>query len=41
MQRYWSVAAAATEAEIAIGWWYEERQMFLEEIGLKESGVLA
>jgi len=33
------VVAAATEAEIAELEEYEERQMFLEEIGLKESGV--
>jgi len=33
------VVAAATEAEIAELDSYEERQMFLEEIGLKESGV--
>lgn len=33
------VLAAKTEAEIAELETYEERQMFLEEIGLKESGV--
>ena len=33
------VVAAATEADIAELETYEERQMFLEEIGLKESGV--
>jgi hypothetical protein len=33
------VVAAATEAEIAELESYEERQMFLEELGLKESGV--
>jgi ribosome-binding ATPase YchF (GTP1/OBG family) len=33
------VVAAKTEAEIAELDTYEERQMFLEEIGLKESGV--
>ena len=33
------VVAAATEADIAELEDYEERQMFLEEIGLKESGV--
>ncbi len=33
------VVAAATEADIAELDTYEERQMFLEEIGLKESGV--
>ena len=33
------VVAAATEADIAELEEYEERQMFLEEIGLKESGV--
>ncbi len=33
------VIAAATEADIAELEEYEERQMFLEEIGLKESGV--
>ncbi|MCQ2342491.1 MAG: redox-regulated ATPase YchF [Paludibacteraceae bacterium] len=33
------VLAAKTEAEIAELDTYEERQMFLEEIGLKESGV--
>ena len=31
--------AAQTESEIAEFETYEERQMFLEEIGLKESGV--
>ena len=31
--------AAATEADIAELETYEERQMFLEEVGLKESGV--
>lgn len=33
------VVAAATEADIAELETYEERQMFLEEVGLKESGV--
>jgi len=33
------IVAAATEADIAELDEYEERQMFLEEIGLKESGV--
>ncbi|MDL2289916.1 redox-regulated ATPase YchF [Paludibacteraceae bacterium OttesenSCG-928-F17] len=33
------IIAAATEADIAELDTYEERQMFLEEIGLKESGV--
>ena len=33
------IVAAATEADIAELETYEERQMFLEEIGLKESGV--
>lgn len=33
------VVAAATEADIAELETYEERQMFLEEIGLQESGV--
>lgn len=33
------VIAAATEAEIAELESYEERQMFLEDLGLKESGV--
>ena len=33
------VVAAQTEAEIAELETYEERQMFLEEIGLEESGV--
>ena len=33
------VVAAATEAEIAELETYEERQMFLEELGLNESGV--
>ena len=33
------VVAAKTEAEIAEFETYEERQMFLEEMGLKESGV--
>jgi ribosome-binding ATPase len=33
------IVAAKTEAEIAELDTYEERQMFLEEIGLKESGV--
>jgi len=33
------VVAAATEAEIAELESYKERQMFLEELGLKESGV--
>ncbi|NCC98235.1 MAG: redox-regulated ATPase YchF [Bacteroidia bacterium] len=33
------IVAAATEADIAELDTYEERQMFLEEIGLKESGV--
>ena len=33
------IVAAATEADIAELEEYEERQMFLEEIGLKESGV--
>ncbi|MBP3331935.1 MAG: redox-regulated ATPase YchF [Tidjanibacter sp.] len=33
------VVAAATEADIAELESYEERQMFLEELGLKESGV--
>ena len=33
------IIAAATEADIAELESYEERQMFLEEIGLKESGV--
>lgn len=33
------IVAAATEADIAELESYEERQMFLEEIGLKESGV--
>ena len=33
------VVAAATEADIAELDTYEERQMFLEEIGLSESGV--
>ena len=33
------VVAAATEADIAELETFEERQMFLEEIGLKESGV--
>jgi len=33
------VVAAATEADIAELETYEERQMFLEEIGLRESGV--
>ncbi len=33
------VVAAQTESEIAEFETYEERQMFLEEIGLKESGV--
>ena len=32
-------SAAATEADIAELETYEERQMFLEEVGLKESGV--
>lgn len=33
------IVAAATEADIAELDTYEERQMFLEEVGLKESGV--
>lgn len=33
------IVAAQTESEIAEFETYEERQMFLEEIGLKESGV--
>ncbi len=33
------IVAAATEADIAELETYEERQMFLEEVGLKESGV--
>lgn len=33
------LVAAATEADIAELETYEERQMFLEEVGLKESGV--
>ena len=33
------VVAAATEADIAELETYDERQMFLEEVGLKESGV--
>ena len=33
------IVAAATESDIAELETYEERQMFLEEIGLKESGV--
>ncbi len=33
------IVAAATEADIAELETYEERQLFLEEIGLKESGV--
>ena len=33
------IVAAATEADIAELEDYEERQMFLEEVGLKESGV--
>ncbi len=33
------IVAAATEADIAELEEYEERQMFLEEMGLKESGV--
>ena len=33
------IVAAKTEAEIAEFETYEERQMFLEELGLKESGV--
>ena len=33
------IGAAATEADIAELDTYEERQMFLEEVGLKESGV--
>lgn len=33
------IVAAATEADIAELETYDERQMFLEEIGLKESGV--
>ena len=33
------IVAAATEADIAELDSYEERQMFLEEVGLKESGV--
>ena len=33
------VGAAAAEAEIAELEEYEERQMFLEELGLRESGV--
>ena len=33
------IVAASAEADIAVLETYEERQMFLEDLGLKESGV--